>query len=134
MRAGIKKHACPCKKLQGQAYEHTNLRYHLDCRKTATSTKMRTHFLPCNASTRQKILGKKPFTLPSAVHLPVPLFASFPATEALCGCAYGVISASSVLIIKHLFQPFVKPDFDFSLNKPRVPLRTGCRQKRQSPL
>ena len=131
MRAGIKKHACPCKKLQGQTCKHTNLRYHLDCRKTATSTKMQPHFLPCNASTRQKILGKKPFTLPSAVHLSVPLFASFSATEAPCGCAYGVISASSVLIIKHLFESFVKHYFHFFANKLSAPTRTGFRRKHQ---
>jgi hypothetical protein len=36
----------------------------------AASAKMPTHPLPCNASTRQKLLGFAPFTLPSAVHLP----------------------------------------------------------------
>lgn len=75
--------------------------------KAAPSAGMPTHPLPCNASTRRKLLVRGAcmsfaFHASRAVHpalggpFAVPLPAPLPATGALCACAYGVISASSV--------------------------------------
>ncbi len=53
--------------------------------------------LPCNVSPRQEILRRSVSPLPSAAHTAAPLIAPFPASGALCRCACGSLSASTVL-------------------------------------
>ena len=75
------------------------LRYHLDCRRSGRSVQCQHTVCPVTGANRQKILRRKP--VPSALGGPfaAPLFTPLSAPGALCGCAFGVISASLVFAV-----------------------------------